>query len=130
MAEKMFTSLDRLPSESTNDSESCKEKESEGGRAAWLTVAGSILIYYASSGLMNSFGFFQDFYSHQFLQNVSVSNIAFIGTLQMALMNLLAAISGSLCDRYGVQVSTRPVLHKSTTKFLVSISTLAQALGP
>ena len=27
------------------------------------------------------------------------------GTLQMALMNSLAAISGTLCDQYGVKVS-------------------------
>jgi hypothetical protein len=26
-----------------------------------------------------------------------------VGTVQMALMNLLAAISGSLCDRFGVK---------------------------
>jgi MCP family monocarboxylic acid transporter-like MFS transporter 10 len=104
MSEKLFSNPDRRPSESTTDIEACKVKEREGGCAAWLTVLGSILVYYASFGIMNSFGFFQDYYSQDFLKNSSASTIAFIGTLQMCLMNLLAAISGALCDRYGVKV--------------------------
>jgi MCP family monocarboxylic acid transporter-like MFS transporter 10 len=106
MSEKLSSNLERRPPESTTDTESCKVKEREGGYAAWLTVLGSILVYYASFGIMNSFGFFQDYYSKDFLKDTSASTIAFIGTLQMALMNLLAAISGALCDRYGVKVRT------------------------
>ncbi|KAF1838564.1 MFS general substrate transporter [Decorospora gaudefroyi] len=103
MAEKISINLERCPSESTTDSESCKLKEREGGCAAWLTVGGSILVYYASYGVMNSFGFFQDYYSNDFLRDTPASTIAFIGTMQMALVNLLAAISGPLCDRYGIK---------------------------
>jgi len=66
---------------------------------------GSVLIYYAASGLMNSFGFFQDYYSEEFLHDTPAANVAFIGTLQMALSNIFAPISGALCDRYGVKVS-------------------------
>ena len=107
MAEKLSSNLERRPSESTTDTESCTLKEHEGGCEAWLTVLGSILVYYASFGIMNSFGFFQDYYSKDFLKDTNASTIAFIGTLQMALMNLLAAISGALCDRYGVKVRIR-----------------------
>jgi MCP family monocarboxylic acid transporter-like MFS transporter 10 len=89
-----------------SDTESCEPKshEREGGSAAWLTVTGSVLIYYSSFGLMNSFGFFQAYYTQDFLKDTPASTIAFCGTIQMFLMNLLAAVSGALCDRYGVTV--------------------------
>jgi len=76
----------------------------EGGREAWLTVLGSFLVYYASYGLINSFGFFQTFYEKDFLSSTPPSTISLIGTLQIALMNSLATISGAICDVYGVRV--------------------------
>ncbi|KAF1937343.1 MFS general substrate transporter [Clathrospora elynae] len=103
MAEKQPISCKRRPSDSITDTESCEVKECEGSYAAWLTVAGSTLVYYASFGVMSSFGFFQDYYNTEFLKDTPTSAIAFIGTLQMALMNMLAAVSGALCDRYGVK---------------------------
>jgi MFS transporter, MCT family, solute carrier family 16 (monocarboxylic acid transporters), member 10 len=105
MTEKSSTDFQRCASDNSIDSESCEIKSNEGGCAAWLTVLGSVLVYYASFGIMNSFGFFQNYYTKDFLKNTPTSTIAFIGTLQMALMNSLAAISGTLCDQYGVKVS-------------------------
>ncbi|KAF2818719.1 MFS general substrate transporter [Ophiobolus disseminans] len=106
MPEKMLNDVGRRLTDSTVDTESgelkLKPDEGEGGRAAWLTVAGSILVYYSSFGVMNSFGFFQDYYTQDFLKDTPASTIAFCGTLQMFLMNSLAAVSGALCDRYGV----------------------------
>lgn len=102
MTEKSIN--ERRPSESTLDTESGKLKHYEGGRVAWCTVAGSALVYYASFGIMNSFGFFQDYYTQKFLPDTPAMTIAFCGTLQMFLMNSLAAVSGALCDRYGVKV--------------------------
>jgi hypothetical protein len=98
------TDNERRPSESTIDADSCELKQHEGGHAAWCTVAGSMLVYYSSFGIMNSFGFFQDYYTHDFLKDTPTSTIAFCGTLQMFLMNSLAAVSGALCDHYGVTV--------------------------
>ncbi|CBX94664.1 hypothetical protein LEMA_P116670.1 [Plenodomus lingam JN3] len=105
MSEKNCDSFKRLPSGSTTDTESCKMGEREGGAVAWFTVLGSILVYYASFGVMNSFGFFQNFYHTEFLHETPLSQIALIGTMQMALMNSLAVVSGALCDLYGVKVS-------------------------
>lgn len=90
------------------------------GRSAHLTLLGSFLVFYASFGLMSSFGFFQDFYAREFLVHTPESRIAFIGTLQMALTNLMAAVSGALCDRYGVKVRlthpfTIPTLYNTHT---------------
>ena len=114
MTRKDYNGFERQPSELTIDSESCELKKREGSRAAWLTVAGSFLVYYASFGVMNSFGFFQNYYTSEFLKGTPTSTIAFIGTLQMALMNLLAAISGALCDQYGFKVSIKPSKLKFT----------------
>jgi len=102
MSEKSIT--ERRQSDSETDTESCQLKQYEGGREAWLTVAGSALVYYASFGIMNSFGFFQNYYTVVFLKDTPATTIAFCGTLQMFLMNSLAAVSGALCDRYGVKV--------------------------
>jgi MCP family monocarboxylic acid transporter-like MFS transporter 10 len=105
MSEKFHNSIERRASDSTADSEACVIKEErEGDVAAWLTVAGSILVYYSSMGILNSFGFFNTYYSNGFLENTPTSTIAFIGTLQIALMNSLAAVSGALCDLYGIRV--------------------------
>ncbi|KAH7073235.1 major facilitator superfamily domain-containing protein [Paraphoma chrysanthemicola] len=98
----MSNNIERLPSASTIEACELKARRTEGGGQAWRTVAGSTLIYYSSFGIMNSFGFFQDYYSHYFLQDTPIATIAFCGTLQMFLMNSLAAVSGALCDRYGV----------------------------
>jgi MFS family permease len=128
MTEKIIN--ERRPSESTTDTEKCEVKQSEGGRAAWCTVAGSALVYYASFGIMNSFGFFQDYYTRDFLKDTPATTIAFCGTLQMFLMNSLAAVSGALCDRYGVKVFTVFGTIWIKTNMSPSISTLAQDSAP
>lgn len=112
MSEKFHSGVERRTSDSTADSETCVIKDRrEGGAAAWATVVGSILVYYASMGVLNSFGFFNNYYSHDFLQNTPTSTIAFIGTLQIALMNSLAAVSGALCDHYGIRVGVMVRIH-------------------
>ncbi|ORY10665.1 major facilitator superfamily domain-containing protein [Clohesyomyces aquaticus] len=88
---------------SSTDSSSYTKIDAEGGPKGWLTVAGSFLVYYSSFGIINSFGFFQKYYQEDFLLGTPPSTIAFIGTLQLALMNLLSPISGSLCDSYGIK---------------------------
>jgi hypothetical protein len=112
--EKFHSSIERRGSDGTTETESCNIKEREGGRVAWLTVVGSILVYYCSAGLVNSFGFFQAYYTRDFLDGTQTSTIAFIGTLQICLVNVLAAVSGTLCDFYGVKVSfCRPKIPKT-----------------
>ncbi|KAL8826254.1 MAG: hypothetical protein Q9191_003921, partial [Dirinaria sp. TL-2023a] len=78
--------------------------EKEGSVDAWLTVAGSGLVYFASFGFINSFGFFQDFYQSNFLSDYAPSKIAFIGTLQVTLMYLIGPVAGALFDAFGLKV--------------------------
>lgn len=133
MSEKFHNSTERRTSDSTVDSETCVIKEErEGGVAAWLTVVGSVLVYYCSMGVLNSFGFFNNYYSNDFLQNTPTSTIAFIGTLQIALMNSLAAVSGALCDFYGVRVRidalglTKPDADPYSGSILAQVAELQQ----
>lgn len=76
----------------------------EGGLRAWLTVLGSALVYFASFGFMNSFGYFQGFYETEYLRTYSSSTIAFIGTLQISLMYFVGPIVGALFDSHGLKV--------------------------
>jgi hypothetical protein len=87
-------------------SEEEEKEQREGGLEAWLTVAGSSLIYFATLGTTNSFGFFQNYYEHTFLQGVPASTISLVGTLQITLTNVLAAPAGALFDCYGLRVRT------------------------
>lgn len=77
----------------------------EGGTQAWLAVTGSFLVYFASFGVVNSFGFFQTFYQQEYLKNYSPTAISFIGTLQITLMYLSGSVAGALFDLYGPKVS-------------------------
>lgn len=83
----------------------------EGGLRAWLVVAGSFLVYFASFGVVNSFGFFQTFYQTSYLQGYSATAISFIGTLQITIMYLSGSIAGALFDAYGLKVSSSKTLE-------------------
>ncbi|KAF2865909.1 major facilitator superfamily domain-containing protein [Massariosphaeria phaeospora] len=74
----------------------------DGGMQAWLTVLGSCLVYFSVFGVIQSFGFFQEYYQNSYLASTPASVIAFIGTLQITVMNLLAAPAGSIFDCYGL----------------------------
>ncbi|KAH7374653.1 major facilitator superfamily domain-containing protein [Plectosphaerella cucumerina] len=68
---------------------------------AWLTVAGSFLVYFVCFGFMTGFGFFQDYYAKHQLQSYPPSLVALIGSLQLGLMYLVGPITGVLFDAYG-----------------------------
>ncbi|GME35071.1 Major facilitator superfamily [Neofusicoccum parvum] len=79
------------------------EPLSDGSVQGWLTVLGSALVYFASFGFTNSFGFFQDYYQTHYLPDTPPSTIAFIGTLQTSLMYVVGPIAGALFDAYGLR---------------------------
>jgi MFS family permease len=100
MAEKL-----ELVSDTEESSLGLSIKEKEGGLKGWLTILGSSLVYFSTFGIINSFGFFQNLYQEKYLPNEPASTISFIGTIQILLMNLLAAPAGSLFDYYGLKAS-------------------------
>ncbi|KAL5497788.1 hypothetical protein ACEPAH_2719 [Sanghuangporus vaninii] len=75
----------------------------EGGWAAWLVVLGSFLIYFSSSGVMTSFGVFQEFYIYDYLSEYSSTEIAFIGSLQLSLLYVVGPITGPIFDAKGLK---------------------------
>lgn len=89
----------------TPDNERDLQKQEEGDLSAILTVIGSALVYFASFGFMNSFGYFQDFYQTDYLAEYSSSTIAFIGTLQISLMYFVGPVAGAAFDWYGLKVA-------------------------
>lgn len=68
---------------------------------------GSALVYFASFGFMNSFGYFQDFYQKDYLPESSPTTIAFIGTLQISLMYFVGPFAGAMFDLYGLKAGDR-----------------------
>ncbi|KAH8813395.1 MFS general substrate transporter [Flagelloscypha sp. PMI_526] len=70
----------------------------DGGLRAWLVVFGSFLCACATFGLINSWGVFQSYYSTTLLKETDASSIAWIGSVQYALVFLPGLISGRLFD--------------------------------
>lgn len=95
----------KIDPEASSSSLDYSLKEAEGGLKGWLTVLGSSLVYFSTFGIINSFGFFQQLYNDEYLQSIPPATISFIGTIQILLMNLLAAPAGSLFDCFGLRVS-------------------------
>lgn len=71
----------------------------DGGTVAWLQVLSMFLVNVNNWGLVNSFGVFQAFYEENYLSTYPASSIAWIGTLQGALLLIVGVISGPLFDR-------------------------------
>ena len=70
----------------------------DGGTTAWLQVLASFLVNVNNWGLVNSFGVYQAFYERDLLADHSSTTIAWIGTLQGALLLVVGVISGPLFD--------------------------------
>lgn len=98
------TNLDVLSETAQPEPKDSCDERIEGGVEAWLTVAGSALVYFASFGIINTFGFFQDYYLSSFLSSYPPSTVAFIGTLQITLLYLLGPVAGALFDAFGLKV--------------------------
>lgn len=55
----------------------------DGGVRAWSVAVGGFLTYFATFGLLNSFGTFQTYYATDLLAGTSQSTIAWIGSIQV-----------------------------------------------
>ncbi|KAF9264559.1 MFS general substrate transporter [Marasmius fiardii PR-910] len=70
----------------------------DGGVRAWLVVLGTVLSGFATFGFVNSWGVFQSYYEQNLLQGTSPSTIAWIGSIQYALVFFPALFTGRLFD--------------------------------
>ncbi|KAF7297970.1 MFS domain-containing protein [Mycena chlorophos] len=71
----------------------------DGGLRAWLIVVGAAFITFSTFGYVNSWGVFQAYYQETLLQDTSPSNIAWIGSIQYALVFIPALVTGHAFDR-------------------------------
>lgn len=93
------------------------DKYPDGGLRAWLVVLGGVCNFFATFGLINSWGVFQLYYTNQGLSGASSSNIAWIGSIQYSFLFLPGLVSGRLLDRghyHGPLLSASVLLVSAT----------------
>ncbi|KAF7315071.1 MFS domain-containing protein [Mycena indigotica] len=80
------------------------EEYPDGGLRAWLIVLGAAFTTFSTFGYVNSWGVFQAYYQDTLLKDSAVSNIAWIGSIQYALVFIPALITGHAFDRGHLRV--------------------------
>ncbi|KAL0581669.1 hypothetical protein V5O48_000371 [Marasmius crinis-equi] len=70
----------------------------DGGRIAWMTIAGCWLVQFCTIGYSNAFGVYQDFYTREFLSNTSPSDISWIGSFQLFMQYAPGILVGHAFD--------------------------------
>ncbi|KAG7086043.1 hypothetical protein E1B28_003564 [Marasmius oreades] len=70
----------------------------DGGLRAWLVVVGSAFASFATFGYVTAWGAFQSYYEKTLLKDYSPSTIAWIGSIQYALVFLPALPVGRMFD--------------------------------
>ncbi|KAF9443207.1 MFS general substrate transporter [Macrolepiota fuliginosa MF-IS2] len=101
LEEKSRTGNLREETGGTTQSDGKVEQEDEfpdGGWRAWLVVFGGMCNTFSTFGYVNSWGIFQAYYQETLLKDFSPSNIAWIGSIQYALIFLPGLIVGRLFD--------------------------------
>ena len=73
----------------------------DGGLWAWLTTLGAWCCLFCGFGWVNSIGVFQAYYSQNQLRDSSASDVSWILSVQIFLMQGLAPVFGKIFDGYG-----------------------------
>ncbi|KAF7318153.1 hypothetical protein HMN09_00323400 [Mycena chlorophos] len=76
----------------------------DGGLRAWLIVVGAAFAAFSTFGYVNSWGVFQAYYQETLLPDTPASNIAWIGSIQYALVFAPALVAGHAFDRGHLEV--------------------------
>ncbi|KAL4889464.1 putative monocarboxylate transporter [Aspergillus ambiguus] len=79
-----------------------------GGLRAWMATSGGLAVQICTVGYINSFGFFQSYYTDHLLPGYTPSAISWIGSLQGFLLNFFGILSGPLFDRFGIKAVIVP----------------------
>lgn len=70
----------------------------DSGITAWLQVLGSVILFFNTFGVMNSWGEFQKYYESEQLFTASSSEISCIGSSQSCLTLVIGALTGTIYD--------------------------------
>ncbi|CEH16493.1 Monocarboxylate transporter [Ceraceosorus bombacis] len=76
----------------------------DGGWRAWLVAIGAATTLFASFGIANSYGVFQNYYNSNRLPHETDSVVALIGAIQLFLLYGFGPLVGKIFDSYGVGV--------------------------
>lgn len=76
----------------------------DSGFQAWLNCCGCSAAFFASFGIVNSFGVFQDYYKADRLSLQNDSVIALIGAIQLFCLYGLSPVIGKIFDAFGTLV--------------------------
>ncbi|KAK1624901.1 major facilitator superfamily domain-containing protein [Colletotrichum phormii] len=82
-----------------NESEGVEieSRPQDGGRLAWLQVAGSFFLFFNTWGILSSNGVFQAYYQEN-MKHVPADSIAWIGSIQSSLLLFTGVLVGPLYD--------------------------------
>lgn len=80
----------------------------EGGRQGWLTVLGAFGVQFSTFGYATSYGVYEVYYSKALLRDHTLSEIAWIGSIQTWALLSTSIVSGPLADRFGLQAVLWP----------------------
>ncbi|BEJ10620.1 hypothetical protein CspHIS471_0100420 [Cutaneotrichosporon sp. HIS471] len=108
--------LDESPSSSPSTSCSSSETgvilkshlEEDGGREAWMTLAGAFCAMFVQFGLNNAFGVFQAYYQTHQLSNYTSDAVGWLGGIQQFLFLSGGLVTGRLLDAYGPHICIVP----------------------
>ncbi|KAH8106902.1 major facilitator superfamily domain-containing protein [Cristinia sonorae] len=89
-------SINDIASESTQTAE---DDYPDGGIRAWLVVFGVTCGAFATFGYLNAWGVFQAYYEENMMKDVSSSSVAWIGSIQNALVFAPGLITGRMFDK-------------------------------
>ncbi|KAF8903979.1 MFS general substrate transporter, partial [Mucidula mucida] len=110
----------------------------DGGKNAWMTVAGSWMIQFCTLGYISAFGVYQDYYTRTFLSNKTPSDISWIGSFQLFMQYAPGIFVGRAFDAgYFRSMILIGTVIQVTSMFMLSLARpghfwqvfLAQALG-
>ncbi|PBK73137.1 MFS general substrate transporter [Armillaria solidipes] len=70
----------------------------DGGLRAWLVIVGTMCSTFSTFGLINAWGVFQAYYEETLLNDSDPSTIAWIGSVQYALVFMPGLVTGRMFD--------------------------------
>ncbi|KAL1877943.1 hypothetical protein Daus18300_002297 [Diaporthe australafricana] len=73
----------------------------EGGKEAWIVLAGTWCVLFCTFGLGNSIGVFQTYYVNYALRQYSSSAISWITSFMQWVLNFLPIVWGFVFDKFG-----------------------------
>ncbi|KIY72378.1 MFS general substrate transporter [Cylindrobasidium torrendii FP15055 ss-10] len=90
--------LDREKHQSFQADQAFVEDYPDGGLRAWLVIAGAAASTFSTFGYINAWGSFQSYYQKTLLVDSDASTIAWIGSIQYALILLPGLLTGRMFD--------------------------------